>query len=81
MADTAATFMFNRPAAIRAGPAIVGVCKVVFFMVGHVHLDRLGDSVSTGGDAVVPKTGGFVAGDADQLLDCLASLYARSPGE
>jgi hypothetical protein len=76
MADAAAAFMLDGTPAVGTGAAVVGVNHIYFFVVNHVHLDRFGNGISTGSDAVFSKTRRFVAGDADHLFHCLACLYA-----
>ena len=68
--------MLDRTTTIRAGAAIVRVSKFDFLVIGHVHLNRFGDSIGTRGYAVLAKASRFVAGDTDHLLDSLTCLYA-----
>ena len=70
--------MFNGPAAFGAGTAVKpGRFGVDVIPVGdHMGLDRLGNSIGTGENAVVAKPGWAVAGDSQQLFDHLAGLDA-----
>lgn len=82
MADAAAAFVLHGTAAVGTGPAavVVVVAEEVLVFGEHVHMDRLGDGVGTGGDAVLAEARGFVAGDADELFDGLPGLDAAAPG-
>lgn len=79
VADAAAAFVLDGTAAVGAGSAAVVVAVEVLALGQHVHLDRLGDGVGAGGDAVLAEARGLVAGDADELFHCLAGLYAAPP--
>ena len=81
VADTTATFVLNRTTTVRAGTTVLDMDINIFTLGQHVLLDRLGNSIRTGGDAVITETCRFVAGDTDQLFDCLPGLNAGSPSE
>ena len=76
MTDAATTLVFDWTAAIRTGTTIVSVSELFFLVIYHVHLNCLGDGISTRGYAVFAKASRFVTGDAYHLLDGLTSLYA-----
>lgn len=83
VADRTAPLVLDDAAALGAGAALLhDLFGITIVTVGkHVVLDGLGYRIGAGGDAVVAETGRAVAGDAQQLLDDLAGLYAAAPGQ
>ena len=65
-ADHAASFMFDNPAAVRAGALGEDAFFVMDFpAVGrHMGLNRLGHRVRTGHDLVFAEAGGGMAGNS-----------------
>ena len=77
--DATAAFMLNRTAALRAGAAVLGMDADHFFMLDHMQLNRFGDGIRAGGDAIGTEPGRFMASNPDHLFHRLACLYPGAP--
>ena len=79
-ADCAAAFMLDHAAAFWAGAPLEGgrLDSHVNADGLHVGLDRFGDRIGAGEHLVVAEACGAVAGDAEELLDYLASAFVEN---
>jgi hypothetical protein len=71
--------VFDRATTVGTRPAIIAELGAALFFIEHVQLNSLCDSISTRGYPVFPEPGRLMAGDTDQLFDCLAGLSATAP--